>query len=67
MVSKLFTYVDKLNDYFYLLHLFTRGRWVVEKGQNFVYVNIEWPLEGVGMTKWTSFKIFTKNIKIFFL
>ena len=23
--------------------MFTRGRWVVKKGQNSVYVNIEWP------------------------
>ena len=28
---------------FYLLCLFTRSRWVVKKGQNSVYVYIEWP------------------------
>ena len=27
-----------------LLYLFTRGRWVVQKGQNSVYINIERPL-----------------------
>ena len=26
------------------MRLFTRGRWVVKKGQNSVYVVIEWPL-----------------------
>ena len=30
--------------YFSLLRLFTKGRWVVQKGQNHVYVNIECPL-----------------------
>ena len=34
---------------FYLLRLFTRGGWVVKKGQNSVYVIIEWPL--LRMTK----------------
>ena len=25
------------------MRLFTRGGWVVKKGQNFVYVVVEWP------------------------
>ena len=29
---------------FHLPRLFTRGGWVVKKGQNSVYVVIEWPL-----------------------
>ena len=29
---------------FSLLRVFTRGRWVVKKGENSVYVIIEWPL-----------------------
>ena len=29
---------------FYFPRLFTRGGWVVKKGQNSVYVNIEWSL-----------------------
>ena len=29
---------------FSLLRVFTRGRWVVKKGENSVYIVIEWPL-----------------------
>ena len=35
-------YSPMLKDSFSLLSLFTRGRQVVKKGQNSVYVNIEW-------------------------
>ena len=38
----MFTIIRKI-PFFYLLCLFTRGRWVVKRGQNSVYVNIEWP------------------------
>ena len=37
----------KVNTLFYLLCLFTRGRWVVKKVQNSVYVIIEWPLSSL--------------------
>ena len=33
-----------VNDILLVLHLFTRGRWLVQKGQNSVYVSIECPL-----------------------
>ena len=35
-------YYYEKNTLFYLLCLFTKGRWVVKTGQNSVYVNIEW-------------------------
>ena len=41
----MFTPIHMLNISFFLLSLFTRGSQVVKKGQNFVYVNIECPLE----------------------
>ena len=37
-------YVNMLKDSFYLLILFTIGSQVVKNGQNYVYVNIVWPL-----------------------
>ena len=37
-------YVHNINVLFHLLSLFTRGGWVVQKGQISVYVVIEWPL-----------------------
>ena len=37
-------YYYKVNSLFLLTVLFTMGRLVVKKGQNSVYINIEWPL-----------------------
>ena len=38
-------YVHNIDDpFFYLLRLFTKGGWVIKKGQNSVYVVVEWPL-----------------------
>ena len=43
----MFTNYYKLNTLFFnFLCLFTRGRWVVKKGQNSVNVSIEWPQKG---------------------
>ena len=37
-------YVHNIDGPFLLSKLFTKGGWVVKKGQNSVYVVIEWPL-----------------------
>ena len=37
-------YVYNIDGLFFSLRLFTRGGWVVQKGQNSVDVVVEWPL-----------------------
>ena len=41
-------YVNNINSHFLFAKLFTRCGWVVIKGQNSIYVVVEWPLSQLG-------------------
>ena len=59
-------YVHNIDGPFSFTKLFTRGRWVVKKGQNSVNVSIEWPQKGKLCIHVSSQSIVNGNIRKMF-